>query len=177
MFFSLLSSSNDDVTNAANGFQTPSRRNVATELLSPQSKMRHILANNDDESNKFVTGYYGSLEFIDEQSVFTEVFGPSPQMLASDPLDYDDLSDLKKLLQDYLDRCRLDAFLHSVKQDYVGDAAADQSLSNHEIGKKREEKPMHQSYALHDVTRGSRPFTPMRESQKKDQAIIGTNHT
>ena len=98
--------------------------------------MRHILVNNDDESNKFVTGYYGSLEFIDEQSVFTEVFGPSPQMLASDPLDYDDLSDLKKLLQDYLDRCRLDAFLHSVKQDYVGDAAADQSLSNHEIGRK-----------------------------------------
>ena len=102
-------------------------------MLSPQSKMRHILVNDDDDSNKFVTGYYGSLEFIDEQPVFTDVFGPSPQMLASDPLDYDDLNDLKKLLRAYLDRCRLDAYLHSVRQDYVGDTAADQSLSNHEI--------------------------------------------
>ena len=97
--------------------------------------MRHILVNDDDDSNKFVTGYYGSLEFIDEQPVFTDVFGPSPQMLASDPLDYDDLNDLKKLLRAYLDRCRLDAYLHSVRQDYVGDTAADQSLSNHEIGR------------------------------------------
>ena len=100
---------------------TPASGNSAARTLGPTSrspKMDRLLGTN---SSKVATGYYGPLTFLDNQGAFNGVFGSDPSILPALPLQNGKPSKaLREEIDRFIDACKLDVFIGSCKNYYVG---------------------------------------------------------
>ena len=127
----------NSTTSSINSSSAPS---IYTFDSSHNPKMNKLIAN----SNKIVTSYHGSLDFADDQNTFNSVFGHNPLLLhvsnrknlrAGDSIASS--KEIKQILQNYMDKCKLDVFISLCQDDYVGsNFNADDSKSVQAICKK-----------------------------------------
>jgi len=98
--------------------KTPKQRNNTglgqiSAVTSP--KMSRLLGS---QSTKVVSGYYGPFTFLDNQKVFDDTFGVDPMLLASKPLLKAEA--LREQVEEFIDSCKLDVFMASCRNYYVG---------------------------------------------------------
>ena len=94
-------------------------------LLSP--KMSNFLGTRGSASTKLVTTYFGSLDFLDNQTSFDSVFGKTPILLhvnrqstinAGESIE--NTNAIPKMLHNFFLNCKYDVFIAICRDDYVG---------------------------------------------------------
>ena len=124
---------------------TPSTPSTSTNTTSTTSSsttsavkspaMQLLFKKNSSSSGSDKKGFYGALTFLDSQMEFDSVFGKSPQILPSNPLQ-NDVHSIKKILLPYSDLCKLDIFMNLCMLNYVGTTTIDPSLNVQEVCRK-----------------------------------------
>jgi hypothetical protein len=77
---------------------------------------RCIAQYHGDDTSLVVNSYHGRLDFLDSQANFDEVY---PNQVPIDPYDINATSVLVNI-KEFASRCGLYAFLHTLREDYVG---------------------------------------------------------
>ena len=111
---------------------TPIAPSTTGSFTSPTMKL--FISNVVDPSAS-KKGYYGPLNFLDNQEEFYNTFGQKPQILPPVPSSKD-TDTVQKVIRDISDKCRLDIFMHLCMMDYVGEATVDPSLNVQEVCRK-----------------------------------------
>ena len=116
-------------------FSTPERtgtRNTQTSGSSqnpPTPKMSVLFKN----GTNIKIGYFGKLEFLDNQTTFTEVFGDKPTILVPNIDIYQDSTSIARSLYSFGEKCNLDVFLYMCRKYYVGHDSIDNLLSVQDV--------------------------------------------
>ena len=83
-------------------------------------------------SSNIIIGYFGELDFIDNQEDFDNTFGVNPVILPTVPTKPEH-QNAAKLLLDLSDQCRLDVYLDACRKFYVGTTSVDGTTSMMEV--------------------------------------------
>ena len=110
--------SSDDSSSEDNNKTKAQKRSLGTP------KMDTILIDN----HNITTGYYGGLQFLDDQKDFKRTFGQEPELLPTNPIASGNTSNAKLLL-DFSEQCRLDVYLHAYRKFYVVNNAVGKNIS------------------------------------------------
>ena len=71
-----------------------------------------------------VVSYFGSMDFMDDQTSFDVIFGAKPTLLDSNPTRIEN-NDIRGQVHTYADKCMFDVFLEICKAAYVGAKSSD----------------------------------------------------
>ena len=114
---------------------------MPSSFSSPAMKLFLASTSKSDKTKK---GYYGGMNFLDNQEEFTKTFGSSPTLLPSKPIDNDNGSTISTL-HTYSGKCQLDIFMYLCMLDFVGHDKINPSLNLFEVCRKISELKQVQS--------------------------------
>ena len=108
-----------DNTTILNEFSTSSNPPLKIPMPSkPTSKMSHLLGLNNRNGTTVVI-FFSPMNFLDDQTSFSNVFGSKPILFGINPY-YHDADHTGSKLRAYADKYTFDIFLDICKEDYVG---------------------------------------------------------
>jgi hypothetical protein len=126
---------NDDGTPAL-ATTTPVRLPVdqggRDDIVSPKMSMFLSSNTDDQDTDGAVTrGYYGTLAFVDEQSIFDTIFGLKPALLPHFPVSAPNSLEVtvKEQLDAFAYKCLFNVFVAVCRDDYVGSSDECTALS------------------------------------------------
>ena len=106
-----------------------STKKMSTPTVAPPTgtpKMNALF----NSSYNILIGYYGGVDFLDNQEEFDPTFGKDPVLLHTNPVLHESMSNSKHLL-DFSYQCHLDLYLH--RGFYVGNAKVDKNTGMVEV--------------------------------------------
>lgn len=89
-----------------------------------------LVSSSKSTTNK--RGYYGGVDFPDNQDKFKAAFGDSPTLLSARPND-NQIQTFRKSLKYYIKKCTFDVFMHLCMLGYIGHDKVDKSLNVQEV--------------------------------------------
>ena len=116
----------DDEDNTTAAFATTNESIVAATRDTP--KMNALFGGGAD----ILIGYFGDLDFIDNQGKFDSTFGSNPVILPTIPTKPEH-TNAAQLLLDLSEQCRLDVYLNACRKFYVGTTIVDRTTSMMEV--------------------------------------------
>ena len=115
--------------NTSQASQTPPHPTRTAPACFSSPKMKMMVGSGSPQS-ALKQGYYGPIDFFDNQANFHAVFGNWPGILCFMPLRTDMADVVKGQLRAFCDKCKLEIFLSITQLDYVGaDSDVDASIS------------------------------------------------
>ena len=108
---------------------TRNTQNSGSSQNPPTPKMSVLFKN----GTNIKIGYFGKLEFLDNQTTFTEVFGDKPTILVPNIDIYQDSTSIARRLYSFGEKCNLDVFLYMCRKYYVGHDSIDNLLSVQDV--------------------------------------------
>ena len=107
------------------------------------------------ESNNTKVGYFGKLEFLDNQAALDEVFGDKRTIIAPNIITSQDTTSAARILYSFGKKCKVHVFLHIFRKYYVRHDSLDNSLSVQDLCRQISEIKQEQKYKNGKLMQGS----------------------
>ena len=108
---------------------TINTQTAVSSQITPTPKMSVLLKN----GTNIKIGYFGKLQLLDNQEIFTEVFGNKPTIIAPNKDTSQYFTSAARRIYAFGEKCKLDVFLHMCRKYYVGHDSIYNSLRIHDV--------------------------------------------